>query len=70
MIKNGPISVRLRKEFCHMSTEERELYVSIIEEAYKIGTTSIDISVESLFSEIKQKLIPVLEKSLRVQKEV
>jgi hypothetical protein len=53
-----------------MSNEEKELFFSIIEEVYQLGTTSIDISVEGLINEIKQKLIPVLAKDISLQKEV
>jgi hypothetical protein len=58
------------KEFCHMSIEERELFFSIIEEAYLKGMTSSELSVESLFDEIKQKLTPILAKEAAGQKEV
>jgi hypothetical protein len=58
------------KEFCHMSIEERELFFSIIEEAYLKGMTSSDLSVESLVNEIKQKLTPILAKETLGQGEV
>jgi hypothetical protein len=58
------------KEFCHMSIEERELFFSIIEEAYLKGMTSSDLSVESLVDEIKQKLTPIIAKETLGQEEV
>jgi hypothetical protein len=58
------------KEFCHMSIEERELFFSIIEEAYLKGMTSSDLSVESLVDEIKQKLTPIIAKDTLGQGEV
>jgi hypothetical protein len=58
------------KEFCHMSIEERELFFSIIEEAYLKGMTSSDLSVESLVNEIKQKLTPIIAKETLGQGEV
>jgi hypothetical protein len=58
------------KEFCHMSIEERELFFSIIEEAYLKGMTSSDLSVESLVDEIKQKLTPIIAKETLGQGEV
>lgn len=53
-----------------MSNEEKELFFSIIEEAYLKGRNSRDISVEGLINELKQKLIPVLAKNQSIQKEV
>jgi hypothetical protein len=53
-----------------MSIEERELFFSIIEEAYLKGITSSELSVESLVDEIKQKLTPILAKELSEQREV
>jgi hypothetical protein len=58
------------KEFCHMSIEERELFFSIIEEAYLRGITSNELSVDSLVNEIKQKLLPILAKDKIGQGEV
>jgi hypothetical protein len=58
------------KEFCHMSIEERELFYSIIEEAYLRGMTSSELSVDSLVNEIKQKLLPILAKDKIGQGEV
>lgn len=51
-----------------MSTEEKDLFFSILEEAYQKGITSRDLSVESLFNELKEKLIPVFGKDTEVQK--
>lgn len=53
-----------------MSIEERELFFSIIEEAYLKGMTCSELSVESLFDEIKQKLTPILAKNILGQGEV
>jgi hypothetical protein len=53
-----------------MSIEERELFFSIIEEAYLKGMTSSDLSVESLVDEIKQKLTPIIAKETLGQGEV
>jgi hypothetical protein len=58
------------KEFCHMSIEERELFYSIIEEAYLRGMTSSELTVDSLVNEIKQKLLPILAKDKIGQGEV
>jgi hypothetical protein len=58
------------KEFCHMSIEERELFFSIIEDAYLRGITSNELSVETLVNEIKQKLMPILAKDKIGQGEV
>jgi hypothetical protein len=58
------------KEFCHMSIEERELFYSIIEEAYLRGMTSSELTVDSLVDEIKQKLLPILAKDIIGQGEV
>jgi hypothetical protein len=58
------------KEFCHMSIEERELFYSIIEEAYLRGMTSSELTVDSLVDEIKQKLLPILAKDKIGQGEV
>jgi hypothetical protein len=58
------------KEFCHMSIEERELFFSIIEDAYLRGITSNELSVETLVNEIKQKLMPILAKDIIGQGEV
>jgi hypothetical protein len=52
-----------------MSDEEKELFFTIMEEAYQKGISNRDISVEGLFNEIKQKLIPVLTKGIEIQKE-
>jgi hypothetical protein len=50
-----------------MSTEEKELYFSIMEEIYLKGTTSSDISVESLLSDLRKKLIPVMMKEVPLE---
>jgi hypothetical protein len=47
-----------------MSTEERELYFSIIEEVYQKGTSGTEISVEALFDDIRKKLSPLLIKDI------
>jgi hypothetical protein len=53
-----------------MSIEERELFYSIIEEAYLRGMTSSELTVDSLVDEIKQKLLPILAKDIIGQGEV
>jgi hypothetical protein len=53
-----------------MSNEEKELFFSILEEAYQKGMTSSDISVDSLYNEIKQKLSAVIAKKHHMRKEV
>jgi hypothetical protein len=63
------LSVYKRKDFAIMSDEEKELFFTIMEEAYQKGISNRDISVEGLFNEIKQKLIPVLTKDIEIQKE-
>ncbi|MFD2442743.1 hypothetical protein ACFSO7_01880 [Bacillus sp. CGMCC 1.16607] len=45
-----------------MSNEQQELFLKIITEAYQKGTTCRDISVAGLLSEMKEKLIRVIEK--------
>lgn len=52
-----------------MSNEQQELFLSIIIDAYQKGTTSRDISVESLFNEIKQKLVKIVDNEITSQKE-
>jgi hypothetical protein len=53
-----------------MSDEDKELFFSVMEEAYYLGLTNSDISVEGLLNEIRQKLTPVLLKNIQIQKEV
>ncbi|CAG9608469.1 hypothetical protein [Pseudoneobacillus rhizosphaerae] len=53
-----------------MSIEERELFFSIMKDAYLRGITSNELSVETLVNEIKQKLMPILAKDIIGQGEV
>lgn len=55
---------------CLMSIEERELFFSIMKDAYLRGITSNELSVETLVNEIKQKLMPILAKDIIGQGEV
>lgn len=52
-----------------MSNEQQELFLSIIMDAYQKGTTSRDLSIESFFDEIKQKLIKVVDIEISSKKE-
>lgn len=52
-----------------MSNEQQELFMSIIMDAYQKGITSRDLSVESFFNEIKQKLVKVIDTEITNQKE-
>jgi hypothetical protein len=52
-----------------MSIEERELFFSIIEEAYLKGINSSELSVEGLVDEIKMKLAPILTKNILAEGE-
>lgn len=53
-----------------MSSDQKEQILSLLIEAYQKGETSRDITVESLFDEIKQKLVQIIENEKVIQKEI
>jgi hypothetical protein len=51
------------KRILPMSPEDQKIFFLVMWEAYQKGLSNEDISVEGLVDEIKQKLLPVVNKS-------